>query len=1036
MQFINEQYKVVEEKSTDLYGTTYIVQDIQQSDLLKHLRTISLQNETRDFIEYMKNNFYDYSIYLHPNLIEFYFFNRIRLIDYKPVAVNQYYYTYDYFEGVNVFEHCKGKHSDLILDLAAELCSAAKFLHLRGFLLGSMDKNDLQVIHGGDRDHLKILSLPYPKKTKRKVIINKKSVCFEAPEIRKGTDYTVLSDIYLIGAIIFYMLSGFNNFEEELENSLLSFTLKKDDYPDKNIMDIIKKCTAVEPEKRFQAIDDIILNINDCFGKNYNIIEKRYIQAMPHYRIKPLSRYNLIDKVLNNAKGHFYVNQSNKVSLVVSPEGTGKDNFLEALSIKGEHEGFISIKTILNESDFLRFSVSEIFVKSITKYVDKEIIDKYVGDINNAISQISKHRSIPSSAEVGYSGEDSKEKIIQRLSNFIVEASKRFHFVFIIDNFQWIDEDSLRLINEILKSQCNSKTYFVLSTNKDTYSKNTRVREYCRKLKEMSLLDVVISLKNFNLEDTAEFIRLILGMDKPPYDFAKIIYDKTKGFSEYIYDTTYMLFSNNNIYVDDKGCWVLDKVNQELLNHFYADDINILNNVCKLNSDYQDILKAISVFNIAVSSDVVENFVEVNGEKLASHLNYLSYINILIRKQNDWGISYSFVSLNLKKSMYESIPTELRRKYHEKASYILKSKVRHENKENEDELIHQMLKANWHLEVKEYLLDSAKYMIENNSIDQAIQFLEHAYSFLSREKVLEEIILVCTKLGELYERRGEYSKAIFHYNIVEDMAKNAQRSYLLIDVCLKKYSLLYKLDDRKTSLKYLAWAKNLLRTVDYKEGFYEQIIVINRMMFHKRKFSSYLKILENALKDIDKVKYAFFYARLLSLKGRFKALKGRHEEGLAELTESISVLEKLESYRKMLFPLNSLGVIYFNNYNDIQKAKECFEKSLSISQRVSEVYYMGISYNNLAEVYRIEDKNSDALQFYQSSLENITVAKDKHVKFLIYLNMTLINIEIEDYNKALIIQNDMEEEFMNFKHAGGLLDLFYQCRSEFFYIIG
>ena len=73
MQFINEQYKVVEAKSYDEYGTTYIVEDIQRNNLLKHLRTINLQNETRDFINYMKNNFYDYSKYYHPYLIDFIF---------------------------------------------------------------------------------------------------------------------------------------------------------------------------------------------------------------------------------------------------------------------------------------------------------------------------------------------------------------------------------------------------------------------------------------------------------------------------------------------------------------------------------------------------------------------------------------------------------------------------------------------------------------------------------------------------------------------------------------------------------------------------------------------------------------------------------------------------------------------------------------------------------------------------------------------------------------------------------------------------
>jgi diguanylate cyclase (GGDEF)-like protein len=1035
MQFINEQYKVVKVKSYDSYGTTYVVEDIQKGNLLKHLRIISLQNETRDFIEYMKNNFYDHSMYIHPNIIAFHFFNKIRLIDYKQITVNQYYYTYDYFEGVNAMDYCKGKDLDTILDLVGKLCATIKYLHLRGFLLCCIDINDLQVVHDDKGDCLKIASMPYPEKTSRKVMIGKDSACIKDPAILKKNDYSIQSDIYLIGAIIFYLFSGLNTSHEKFQSDLSISDLKDNNTINKKIMSIIKKCTTADLSEKFQSVDDIILNINDCFDKQYSIIEKQYIQAMPQFRIKPVARYHIIDKVLNNAKGHFFVGRPNKVSLIVGPEGSGKSDFLEALSVKVEHEGFIPIKTILNESDLMRFSLLEVFVKSITKYVDKELIDKYIGDLNNVVSLISRYRAIPSNADVNSPREDSRGKFIQRISNFIAEASNRFHFIFIIDNFQWIDEDSLELVDEILKGQNSSKTYVVFATDKDTFSQSIEVKEYCSKLKETYSLDS-IKLKNFSLEDTAEYIRLVLGMGKPNYKFAKIIHDKSKGSPEYIYDTIYMLYSNNNIYVDDKGSWVLDKVDYESLNLSYADDIDTLNNVYKLNANYRDLLKILSVFNISVSSDIVENFVEAKEEKLVSQLNYLSYINIIVRKQNDWGISYSFSSMNLKKSIYESIPVQLRQKYHEKASYILKSKFSRENRENEDELIHQMLRANWHLEVKQYLMNSANEMIEENSLGQAIQFLEHAYSLFSSEKIIGESELICTKLGELYEQIGDYSKAIFYYNIVEKAAKNTKNHYLMIDIYIKKYSLLYKLNDKETSLKYLAWAKKLLKSTDYKKGMYEHIIAINRMMLHKRKFSTYIKILENTINSMDKEEYKFQYARLLGVYGRFKAYKGRYEEGLASLTEGLRILESMGNFRKMLYPLNSMGSIYYNCYNDIQKAREYYEKCLSISQRVSDMYYVGISYNNVAEQYRMEDKYTEALQYYQNSLENITQIKDKYAEFLIFLNIALVNIDIEDYKKALAMQNDMEVDFTNSKYSGNLMDLFHQCRAEFYYSIG
>ncbi|NLK34792.1 MAG: tetratricopeptide repeat protein, partial [Gracilibacteraceae bacterium] len=1024
MQFINEQYKVVEAKSYDEYGTTYIVEDIQRNNLLKHLRTINLQNETRDFINYMKNNFYDYSKYYHPYLIDFYFFNRIHLIDYKRAVLNQYYYTYDYFNGVNLFDYCKGIEFDKILDLASELCEAVKFLHLRGFLLCSVGNNDLQVVNNRERDHLKILALPYPRKTSSKIIINKKNLSFEAPELLKDGSYSVLTDIYIIGSIISNMLKSFKSSHPDI----------KDDH--RHITDIIKKCMNENPEDRFQSTEQIISSINNCFGKAYKIINKQYIQIMPRYRINPPARHHLIDKILNNAKEHFFINRPNKVSLVIGHEGAGKDSFLEALSVKAQHEGFISVKTVLNESDVLRFSVCEIILRGIIKYADKEIIDKYIDDINNIISGTSKLGLIFSKGEAEYPEKDSKERFIQRLSSFIEEAAKKHHYIFIIENFQWTDEDSLTLINEILKSRNNSRVYIVFATDRETYAKNIRLKEYCSKLKEMKLINNTVVLKNFNFEETAEFIRLILSLDKVPHEFAKIIYDKTKGSPDYIFDAIHMLFSNNNIYVDDEGCWVFDEVNHNMLNVSYAEDMDVLNNVCKLDSNYQDILKAVSVFDTAVSANIAEEFVGVKGERLVSQLNYLSYINIFMKKQDEWGASYTFSSLKLKKSIYESIPEELRRKYHEKASYILKSKLSYENIEGEYELIRQMLKANWHLEVKEYILDSVRDMMESGSKNQAIQFLEHVYELLSKENVIEEKIPVCSKLGELYERAGEYAKAVYYYNIVENIARNEKNNYLLVDVYIRKYLLLYKLDDRKSSLRCLTYTKNLLRTIDYKKGMYEHIIVMHRMMLHKRKFNSYIKILESALEEIDIEEYKFVYARMLGIYGRFKTYKGEYDEGLIMLEKSIQILESMGNYAKMLYPLNSIGTIYYNHYTDTQKAREYYEKCLSISQRVGDVYYESISYNNIADQYRIEDKYSKALQFYQNSLKNIMQIKDKYTEFIIKLNMSLANIEIEDYNKVFLTLNSMKKELIDSRYSGDLMDFFYQCQAKFFYAMG
>lgn len=103
MQLINSQYRVIEVLEEDKYGSKYLVEDIYKDNLIKKMRVIEDMPETSEFIEYMKTNFFDYTNIIHPNVTEFYYFNRIRVINTKPVLSNKFYYTYEYFKGENIF---------------------------------------------------------------------------------------------------------------------------------------------------------------------------------------------------------------------------------------------------------------------------------------------------------------------------------------------------------------------------------------------------------------------------------------------------------------------------------------------------------------------------------------------------------------------------------------------------------------------------------------------------------------------------------------------------------------------------------------------------------------------------------------------------------------------------------------------------------------------------------------------------------------------------------------------------------------------
>ena len=66
MDLINNRYETIELLKEDKNGCEYIVKDLYNDNMLKRLKAIDYVPETKEFIEYMKINYYDYMNLIHP----------------------------------------------------------------------------------------------------------------------------------------------------------------------------------------------------------------------------------------------------------------------------------------------------------------------------------------------------------------------------------------------------------------------------------------------------------------------------------------------------------------------------------------------------------------------------------------------------------------------------------------------------------------------------------------------------------------------------------------------------------------------------------------------------------------------------------------------------------------------------------------------------------------------------------------------------------------------------------------------------------
>jgi diguanylate cyclase (GGDEF)-like protein len=1026
MQLINNQYKVLDIINEGKTISTYKVQDILKVNLLKYLMVMDHQKETEGFFSYMKDNIYDYANFNHPNLVQFYFFNKINQIDNKPVSLNKYYFTYEYFEGKNLFDNIGNLEFGERLDLAVQLCAVFKYLHLRGFLLCNINKNDLYIIRDGNKWALKVASFPYHQNLSSSIIIDKDNKLFKAPELYRSKEFDKSSDIYALGIIMYYILSNTKienaNFREDIQdqslNSCKDMILAKD---------IIIRCTSLEPTLRYQDVIEIVKDINKTFNKNYNIIKKEYIETMPRMKAKLIPEQKQLNKIADVIVKYFYENNHIKAVKIDYTEGAAQDDFTINLSYRCSQEGFSStvLSATVEQQDSFEYITP--LIKDLIARCDKELISKYYEILSIATDEIADQSTKELSEEL-------KLKYKYRLINFISEVSAQNNRVLIAENYYLADKDSLDILSMLLQSENNSNLFLTFGADELMINYDHKVKDLCKFFDRDNIIKIKIS--NYSISETADYIKNILGTTYVPLDFITNVFKHTEGAPEYIYNLVYMLFNNKSIYVNDEGYWAFDKVNFDNIDMLFNLDEITLNKIANLRESYQRSLVVASIFEASTSPDLLAALMGVTSTAALEILNFLSYMNILIKKVDDWGITYDFRSASLKKTIYDRISEENKVKYHYAASIELEGNIGKGEYKNSRELIYQLIKSNRFDKAIELLIKSAEEFTESSLTNQAIQTLNQAYELLENHKIFCMKSKVCLELGKLYMFTNSFENSLDFFNKAEKLAQQQADTKTLIDIYIDKINILHRIKNDKQSFYYIKEVKKLLKTVDYYEGLYEYILSLNDVMMDKRKYNSFVKILNSVLKMIDKDKHQIYYGRILVIYGIGLMQSKKLGGSIDILQEAASIFEKLGAYKYLPQVYNAIGTVYIDLFNDYVRSKEYFDKGISISLKVNNQRYAHIIYNNIAEINREQDKYVKALEYYRQSLDIGKITQHRYSELLVELNISLLRTSMEDYYNALKNFDNVQIMINESNDIGDITKYLYEFKAEYYYRLG
>ena len=290
---IVENYKIIKKLGQGGFGITYLVKDIKDNKLyvLKELflakgcsrgsnNNVIIDAKHKDLFEYSKKRFIDEAVLLEG--IKYYSIVRVYKHFYKNSTA---YYLMEYIDGISLMQLVEEKgtlNKDEVIEYIFPILEAVKVMHKNNLWHRDIKPLNIMIDKINNRSVLIDFGAVKVINKQRFGLIDDTSLYIaysdffsppeQHPQFSKGVETDHRSDVYSIGATIYYLFTGkptnFNS--KNFENELLTTNIPKE------FQQVILKSTKSRKEERFDNIEQIqkvLIPDTEPFLSNENTVK-------------------------------------------------------------------------------------------------------------------------------------------------------------------------------------------------------------------------------------------------------------------------------------------------------------------------------------------------------------------------------------------------------------------------------------------------------------------------------------------------------------------------------------------------------------------------------------------------------------------------------------------------------------------------------------------------------------------------------------------------------------------------------------------
>lgn len=961
---IDHRYEVIESLGTGTWGDVYKVID-KRSNNVYALKLFKYLSSEQMYEKFSAEEMHRIIRIEHPNLANVLDFGHVR---------DHIYFISEYYDGMPL-KHFKFRKSQLELfyDITVQICYALDALHTQDILHKDLKpENILYRIEGNDVD-VKVIDYGFTKiDAHRDHQTVTGSLPYMSPEAYLNKPCGPASDYYSLGVILYRLTTGSFPFSIEQINALITGTqqyfipkfpaeLNADIPPalEKFILRLLEK----NPDNRFSSAESIISYINRIQAKQYPFsIEWSLVNKLKFNSY--ISRAGYSHQLLDYIES---VNQHNgKIVSLIGGDGLGKDNILSLFRyhlLNGDFFLFDYTCTKQHHEPF--FALIKEFMQSLTK----EEVKKY-DDLAAISGKFKKYlfESEKDSKRVTQSNEELRVDF-ESVKKILLSLSGHRPIIFIIRNAQHIHKYTLEFLNFISPFISKHQILILLSFN--DYTKVNQITH-----------TVIIQLPPLSQEETADYVRKLLHASVPD-SFIRHIWKRSAGNPHFVREILIDLAQKKSIVKNGE-------LNFDYNFGGYALPLRLLHSVYSRMShmtegNYQHLL-LLAISESSLTRELIIHILKIKDKELYDFLNDAIYNEILSKNKQTYAFTFSEakqrlwlecdeaqrirVSVNIVSYFLAHPVYDI-----ESCLGIIKNAILAQDTSAQRKFTYRLFE----LYEDNYDQDRAYHaMIDVLRLD----FLPELK--LSQEQLIKDLITFQEK-AELTGYCYKASEILPHIALLPEIF---EKYYITGTIMFLNEQLDNALEMFQKALALVITGKQQILVWLYFCQIYSQRDHTLMKLYLDKLGAVKLPLeLQIAYTDRLSVYYQLKHEMLTAIK--------TNEEFLAGLpaSQDARVLIRLASMH------NNLGV-YYSLQKNIEEADDHLNSALGIWSRFNIKRYLGLIYNNLADLSLKQGVTEAANLFSQRAFKNAQEQGLTMTMALARLNMGEVRIKLGEFQQA------------------------------------